>query len=621
MNMKNLLTVLFFVFLSLLANAQDIEDLTYGTNNSLEVISWNIEFFPLNDDVTVNYLSQIIQALDADIIAFQEVADVAVFSEMIGEIDGYDSHVGTTDNLIKLAYAYKTDAIQPSNIYEIYTDSEYYLPFLRRPLVMEFTYNNEDFIVINNHFKAMGDGTLDLNDPNDEENRRYVATNLIKDYIDNNFPNERVFVVGDLNDVVTDDYDNNVFQSILDDPQNFLFADYSIATGSQDNWSYPNYPSHIDHIIITNELFNQFFTQTSGIETLKIEDYLNGGWNDYTQNISDHRPLAIKLFMDENTVFNKDFEDQNLTSGGWNSYSITGEQNWTVPSTQYGHNNSYCAFMSGYDNGSHENENWLVSPSFNPDAYNHLRFSFWNTSAYTGPPLQLFYSTNFSGDPQTATWVEIDNVIWHNGETNWEWTFSGVIDLAHLSGQTAHIAFKYTSTNEQSASWEIDDILLSDAPNTCFISAGISPANSGAVAGTGMYTYGETVKLIATNGTDYSFVNWTENGTEVSTNPEYSFLATTDKVFVANFANPLDVTNLSNDSKITVFPNPSEGTVFVDGGTIQTIEIFNVFGGLIKRINVTSNRTIINLENYDKGIYIFKMISDNNIITTKVLLN
>lgn len=619
--MRSFLTVLSFVFLSLHVNAQDIDDLTYGTNNSLEVISWNIEFFPLNDDVTVNYLSQIIQALDADVIAFQEVEDVDVFIQMINNIPGYYGYVASSDGWLKLAYVYKADAIEVNNVYKIYTGDEYSLPFPRQPFVMEFTYNSQDFVIINNHFKAMGDGTLDLNDPNDEENRRYAATNLIKEYIDNNFPNERVLVVGDLNDVVTDDYDNNVFQSILDDPQNFVFADYSIATGSQENWSYPNYPSHIDHIIITNELFNQFYTQTSGIETLKIENYLNGGWNDYTQNISDHRPLAIKLFLDENSVFNKDFEDQSLTSGGWSSYSVLGEQFWTVPGTQYGHNNSYYAYMSGYDNGSHENENWLVSPSFNPDAYNHLRFSFWNTSAYNGPTLQLFYSTDFSGNPQTATWVEIDDVLWHNGETNWEWTFSGVIDLSHLSGQTAHVAFKYTSTNEQSATWEIDDILLSDAPNTCFINVDVSPANSGFVTGTGMYTYGETVNLIATNETDYSFVNWTENGTEVSTNPEYNFLATTDKVFVANFANPLDVIDLNKDSRITVFPNPSEGTVIVDGKNIQTIEIFNVFGGLAKRVRVTSNKTIINLENFDKGIYFFKMVSDNDVSTIKVLLN
>src|SRR6056297_4141920 len=95
-----------FITLSFLmpwSKAQNFENLTFGTDNSLEVITWNIEFFPHNGDLTVTYLSQIIEALDADIIAFQEVAEVDVFYQMINAIDGYDAFVGTTDDLIKLA--------------------------------------------------------------------------------------------------------------------------------------------------------------------------------------------------------------------------------------------------------------------------------------------------------------------------------------------------------------------------------------------------------------------------------------------------------------------------------------------------------------------------------------
>jgi len=188
--MKHLFLVL-TLFLSISwSKAQNFENLTFGTDNSLEVITWNIEFFPHNGDLTVTYLSQIIEALDADIIAFQEVAEVDVFYQMINAIDGYDAFVGTTDDLIKLAYAYKTEVIQLNAVYEIYTGSEYYLPYLRRPLVMECTYKNENFVIINNHFKAMGDGILDTEDSYDEENRRWVATNLVKEYIDNHFPNK-----------------------------------------------------------------------------------------------------------------------------------------------------------------------------------------------------------------------------------------------------------------------------------------------------------------------------------------------------------------------------------------------------------------------------------------------
>ena len=31
------------------------------------------------------------------------------------------------------------------------------------------------------------------------------------------------------------------------------------------------------------------------VQTIKIDEYLDGGWNEYDQNISDHRPVAIKF--------------------------------------------------------------------------------------------------------------------------------------------------------------------------------------------------------------------------------------------------------------------------------------------------------------------------------------
>jgi hypothetical protein len=247
--------------------------------------------------------------------------------------------------------------------------------------------------------------------------------------------------------------------------------------------------------------------------------------------------VALKLVSNESVIFSKDFDDQSLTSGGWTSHNITGMQTWMIPETQFGHNNSYCAYMNGFSNGAKENENWFVSPAFSPDDYANLRFSFWNTSAYSGPGLQLYWSENYSGDPQTAVWTEIDNVQWHDGIINWVWTFSEVLDLSSLTGATAHIAFKYTSTSQQAAAWELDDILLFDAGAALDISVSANPASGGSVTGAGTYFSGETVGLTATPEPTYSFVNWTENGSMVSTETNYSFTASQSRHLTANFTN------------------------------------------------------------------------------------
>jgi hypothetical protein len=163
---------------------------------------------------------------------------------------------------------------------------------------------NERFIIINNHFKCCGDGILNSSNPDDEETRRYNASNLLKDYIDTNFPNENTIVLGDLNDILSDDEENNVFQMFLDDSENYLFADYEIALGNESEWSYPSWPSHIDHILITNELYDLFESWGSVIQTIKIDEYLTGGWEEYDENISDHRPLGLKLAMNTSVDVN-----------------------------------------------------------------------------------------------------------------------------------------------------------------------------------------------------------------------------------------------------------------------------------------------------------------------------
>lgn len=181
--------------------------------------------------------------------------------------------------------------------------------------------------------------------------------------------------------------------------------------------------------------------------------------------------LAVAVFFAFSMsaqIFTKDFEDQDLTSGGWQAVSITGDQAWEVPSTTYGHNDTYCAKMTGFDGSSFENEDWLISPSFDADANTALYFNFWNASGYEGNALQLYYSNDFDGsDVAAATWTEItDQATWHDIATQdyWEWTNSGDIDLSSLTGTSVYLGFKFTSTTDGSSTWELDDIVLAANP-------------------------------------------------------------------------------------------------------------------------------------------------------------
>tara|TARA_A100001037_G_scaffold294836_1_gene313122 strand:+ start:10109 stop:11179 length:1071 start_codon:yes stop_codon:yes gene_type:complete len=289
---KNILVAGYLLAVTLFA--QDLEDLSFGADNSLDIATWNIEWFPKNNQVTVDFVIEIIQLLDLDILAIQELDDINMFDQMLALLPAYTGYY-ESNWFAGLAYIYKTEAVEINDIYEIYITSEYWNAFPRSPMVIDFNFMDENYFMINNHFKCCGDNILDYNDSSDEENRRYIAMNLLKEYIDTNLPSSNVIVLGDLNDDLAEESPNNVFQEILDDSAHFRFVDLEIAEGSSSEWSYPNWPSHLDHILITDELFDDL--NNSQVQTIKIDEYLDGGWYEYDQNISDHRPVAVKFIF------------------------------------------------------------------------------------------------------------------------------------------------------------------------------------------------------------------------------------------------------------------------------------------------------------------------------------
>jgi len=300
-----------FILPYFILSAQQVTIPTFGSDNTLEVATWNIENFPKKDQTTVNYVTQIINDLDIDVFAFQEISDTVFFKEMVNELPDYQYHIKSS-YYAGLAYMYKTSSVQINSIYEIYTTSPYWRTFPRSPVVMDMEFMGENIIVINNHYKCCGDGILEMGNTNDEEYRRYRASNLLKEYIDNNFSDKKVLVVGDLNDNITDSQPNNVFENIISDSLNYHFANMEIAEGSYAYWSYPTWPSHLDHILITNELFDALLHPESEIATLRIDHHLTSGWYEYNSNVSDHRPVAIKLYLGNNT---------NVSSLSQNRYS------------------------------------------------------------------------------------------------------------------------------------------------------------------------------------------------------------------------------------------------------------------------------------------------------------
>ena len=276
--------------------AQSLSNLDFGNDNTFDVITWNLESFPKLDGTTENYVSDIIVELESEIIGFQEINNISAFNTMMASTLGYSGYVLNANyGGINMAYAVKND-VSVIDEYAILNSSTYNYAFAGRPpYLIHIEKNNIEYYVINVHLKCCGDGNLNTSNSSDEENRRLVAINHIKSYIDNNLSNENVLVIGDYNDELDDDTDDNVFQNFIDDSDNYQFADMSIATGNPQNFSFPNWPSHIDHILITNELFDEFNSNESDITTIQVDNYISGGFSSYDALITDHMPVGINL--------------------------------------------------------------------------------------------------------------------------------------------------------------------------------------------------------------------------------------------------------------------------------------------------------------------------------------
>jgi endonuclease/exonuclease/phosphatase family metal-dependent hydrolase len=267
---------------------------TVGTDSTLEIATWNLERFAKNGDATVDAVIQAIEAMDVDIIALQEIQSFTSFRKMRERLVSWEGDRATSAGYdINLAFLYRVDGdLEVESVYEILV--EHPREFPRRPFVLEGRYRGTPIVVINNHLKCCGDGTIS-EAYDDEETRRRDANLMLDDFIRTNYAGQNVVVVGDMNDLLTDIPVRNVFQNFLDAPDQYLFADLDIARGPSSDWSFPGWPSHLDHIMITTPLFSAFAGPETLVKVVRLHSFMYNGLGDYDDLISDHLPVVLKL--------------------------------------------------------------------------------------------------------------------------------------------------------------------------------------------------------------------------------------------------------------------------------------------------------------------------------------
>ena len=130
-----------------------------------------------------------------------------------------------------------------------------------------------------------------------------------------------------------------------------------------------------------------------------------------------------------------------------------------------------------------------------------------NSTTEANAPYPAAANTSFT-DTSTP-----NSKSWANANTN-----KPVTEIVHNTGNRT-ISFKFM-----------------DGMSTQYsVNLSASPANGGTVTGNGSYYKDSQVTVNATPNTNFSFVNWTKNGIQVSTNSSYTFSITENTTLVANF--------------------------------------------------------------------------------------
>ena len=115
-----------------------------------------------------------------------------------------------------------------------------------------------------------------------------------------------------------------------------------------------------------------------------------------------------------------------------------------------------------------------------------------------------------------------------------------------------------------------------------------NPTAGGGTSGGGTFNQGTLVTVTAVPNLNYSFVNWTEGTTVVSTNSSYAFVLNGNRNLVANFS--------LNQFTITLSANPTAGGTVSGGGTYnsgQNITVTAIPNNGYQFVNWTEGSTIV----------------------------
>lgn len=309
--MKRFLLLAFFITCVFVLKTE-----AQGGPFTLDVVSWNIEFFgdptngPANDDLQEANVKKILRWLNADLYGMLEVVDTTRFRRLVDSLGnnefGYfiapfcsNNQTGTGNGWLKgqkQAFIYRKSVFSNITTRGIMRGSSTgytnwaagRFPFLfTATATVNGTSRDVNFILI--HGKS-GAAQSDYD-------KRFGGANELKDSLDAQFGGKNIYIIGDYNDALnTSIYlgANGVtsYVKIVEDSTIATGPDYyksiTLPLGASGQSSMINFPNVIDNHIISNGVIPWYVPGSAKIMTnvtTIIPDYVTA------HNTSDHYPV------------------------------------------------------------------------------------------------------------------------------------------------------------------------------------------------------------------------------------------------------------------------------------------------------------------------------------------
>ena len=192
-------------------------------------------------------------------------------------------------------------------------------------------------------------------------------------------------------------------------------------------------------------------------------------WNMLTES---KRKATNFIMTDSQWVISPYYLAESFANNSQGEFTI---QNVIIPaalSYVWNTSSSYGMKASAYvSSKNHATESWLISPRISLLDAEEPVLIFDQASKFFSnftEELSVWGSTEFAGDVTACEWTHIPfnqdadgNYIVPDG-TDWTFYSTGNMSLAPFKGKTLTIAFKYTSSEQASATWEVKNVYVKE---------------------------------------------------------------------------------------------------------------------------------------------------------------